>query len=232
MLGEAAKTHADAERYRLAYRDAIGAIGRAAAGSGPIAGPGISVKLSALHPRYEPLQATRCVPALIGTLPAWHSQAKAADIGLTVDAEEADRLEISLDIFSAVLADPGLAGWDGLGLAVQAYQKRALAVVDWTAALGAAHAAPRPDRLVKGAYWDTEIKLAQVQGLADYPVFTRKAATDVSWLACAQAHAGVRDVHLSRLRHAQRPQPGFRPGMPAAARVRDAAPARHGRGAV
>ena len=194
MLGEAAKTHADAERYRLAYLDAIGAIGRSAAGRGPIAGPGISVKLSALHPRYEPLQAARCVPALIGTLTGLALAAKAANIGLTVDAEEADRLEISLDIFAAVLADPRLAGWDGLGLAVQAYQKRALPLIDWVAALGRRTRHRIPTRLVKGAYWDSEIKLAQVQGHADYPVFTRKAATDVSWLACARRMLECRDA--------------------------------------
>ena len=186
MLGEAAKTHADAERYRRAYLDAIGAIGRDARGRGPIEGPGISVKLSALHPRYEPLQAHRCVPALIGTLRGLASAAKDATIGLTIDAEEADRLEISLDIVAAVLADPILAGWDGLGLAVQAYQKRALPLIDWVAALGRRTHHRIPVRLVKGAYWDSEIKLAQVQGHADYPVFTRKAATDVSWLACAR----------------------------------------------
>jgi RHH-type proline utilization regulon transcriptional repressor/proline dehydrogenase/delta 1-pyrroline-5-carboxylate dehydrogenase len=186
MLGEAAKTHADAERYRLAYLDAIGAIGGSARGAGPIERPGISVKLSALHPRYEPLQAVRCVPALIGTLTGLVRVAKAADIGITVDAEEADRLEISLDIFAAVLADPEFAGWDGLGLAVQAYQKRALPLIDWVAALARRTRHRIPVRLVKGAYWDSEIKLAQVQGHADYPVFTRKAATDVSWLACAR----------------------------------------------
>jgi RHH-type proline utilization regulon transcriptional repressor/proline dehydrogenase/delta 1-pyrroline-5-carboxylate dehydrogenase len=182
MLGEAATTHADAERYRLAYVHAIEAIGRS-----PLAlKSGISVKLSALHPRYEPLQADRCVPALIDTLTGLALTAKAANIGLTVDAEEADRLEISLDIFAAVLSDPRLAGWDGLGLAVQAYQKRAMPLLDWIAALGRRTRHRIPTRLVKGAYWDTEIKLAQVQGQADYPVFTRKAATDVSWLACAR----------------------------------------------
>ncbi len=194
MLGEAAKTQADAERYRRAYRDAIGAIGRSAAGRGPIAGPGISVKLSALHPRYEPLQAARCVPALIGTLIDLALAAKAADIGLTVDAEEADRLEISLDIVAAALDDPRLAGWDGLGLAVHGYQKRALPLIDWVAALGRRTHHRIPTRLVKGAYWDSEIKLAQVQGHADYPVFTRKAATDVSWLACARRMLECRDA--------------------------------------
>ncbi|HME21554.1 MAG TPA: bifunctional proline dehydrogenase/L-glutamate gamma-semialdehyde dehydrogenase PutA [Acetobacteraceae bacterium] len=190
MLGEAAKTHADAEHYRLAYLDAIGAIGRS-----PLArASGISVKLSALHPRYEPLQAARCVPALIGSLSVLALAAKAAHIGLTVDAEEADRLEISLDIFAAVLADPRLAGWDRLGLAVQAYQKRALPLIDWVAALGRRTHHLIPMRLVKGAYWDSEIKLAQVQGHPDYPVFTRKAATDVSWLACVRRMLECRDA--------------------------------------
>ncbi len=194
MLGEAAKTHADAERYRQAYADAIGAIGRSSGGRGPIEGQGISVKLSALHPRYEPLQAARCVPALIGTLTELALAARKAHIGLTVDAEETDRLEISLDVFEAVLADPRLAGWNGLGLAVQAYQKRALAVIDWVAALGRRTQHRIPTRLVKGAYWDSEIKLAQVQGYTDYPVFTRKAATDVSWLACARRMLDYRDA--------------------------------------
>ncbi len=184
MLGEAARTIADAERYQDAYTDAIGAIGRVAAGRGPVQGPGISVKLSALHPRYEPLQEARCVPALIASLGALARAARAAGIGLTMDAEEAERLEISLDIFAAVLADPVLAGWDGLGLAVQAYQKRAPAVIDWVSGIAGTHHVPV--RLVKGAYWDTEIKLAQLQGHPDYPVFTRKAATDVSWLAAAR----------------------------------------------
>jgi RHH-type proline utilization regulon transcriptional repressor/proline dehydrogenase/delta 1-pyrroline-5-carboxylate dehydrogenase len=178
MLGEAAKTHADAARYRQAYLHAIGVIKGGNAG--------ISVKLSALHPRYEPLQAQHCVPALIDSLAGLALAAKQAGIGLTVDAEEAERLEISLDIFTAVLGDPRLAGWHGLGLAVQAYQKRALPLIDWVAALGRRTGHRIPTRLVKGAYWDTEIKLAQVQGHSDYPVFTRKPATDVSWLACAR----------------------------------------------
>ena len=192
MLGEAARTLADAERYMRAYRDAIGAIGKAS--RGPVDGPGISVKLSALHPRYEPLQAARCAPALIAALTDLALAARTADIGLTMDAEEADRLEISLDIFAAVLADPRLGGWDGLGLAIQAYQKRALPVVEWVADLGRATGHRIPARLVKGAYWDTEIKLAQVQGQPDYPVFTRKLATDVSWIACARRMLERRDA--------------------------------------
>jgi RHH-type proline utilization regulon transcriptional repressor/proline dehydrogenase/delta 1-pyrroline-5-carboxylate dehydrogenase len=192
MLGEAARTRDDAARYMRSYQDAIAAIGRV--GGGPEAGPGISVKLSALHPRYEPLQAARCVPELIAALAALAHAAKAADIGLTVDAEEADRLEISLDIVAAVLADPGLRGWDGLGLAIQAYQKRALPLVDWVANLARESGHRVPVRLVKGAYWDTEIKIAQQQGHADYPVFTRKPATDVSWIACALRMLAQRDV--------------------------------------
>jgi RHH-type proline utilization regulon transcriptional repressor/proline dehydrogenase/delta 1-pyrroline-5-carboxylate dehydrogenase len=196
MLGEAAKTQADAARYMAAYRNSIGAIGRAAASQGPVHGPGISVKLSALHPRYEPLQGARCVPALIAALAELALAAKTAGIGLTVDAEEAERLEISLDIFAGVLSDARLAGWDGLGLAIQAYQKRAPGVIDWTAALALRTGHRVPARLVKGAYWDTEIKVAQIAGHSDYPVFTRKAATDVSWLACARRMLERRDALL------------------------------------
>ena len=134
------------------------------------------------------------MPALIGTLTALAPAAKEADIGMTVDAEEADRLEISLDVFAAVLADGRFAGWDGLGFAVQAYQKRALPLIDWIAALGRRTQHCIPTRLVKGAYWDSEIKLAQVQGHPDYPVFTRKAATDVSWLACTRRMLECRDA--------------------------------------
>jgi len=194
MLGEAAKTTADAARYMASYRDAIAAIARASAGRGPVEGPGISVKLSALHPRYEPLQEACCVPALTNALTQLARAAKQGNIGLTVDAEEADRLELSLDIFAAVLASPRLNGWDGLGLAVQAYQKRAPAVIDWVAALARQTGHRVPVRLVKGAYWDTEIKLAQIAGHTDYPVFTRKAATDVSWLACARQMLGRLDA--------------------------------------
>ena len=192
MLGESARTAADAARYFTAYREAIGAIGRA--GGGPVDGPGISVKLSALHPRYEETQRARCGPALVGALTELAVAAKQADIGLTMDAEEAERLELSLDIFAAVLADPRLIGWDGLGLAIQAYQKRALAVVDWVAAVARRTGHIVPARLVKGAYWDSEIKHAQVHGHADYPVFARKVATDVSWIACARRMLEYRDA--------------------------------------
>ena len=192
MLGEGARTAGDAERYFRSYADAIEAIG-AAAGKGELpARPGISVKLSALHPRYEAVKGPRVRDELVPQLLKLAQAAKRHNLNFTVDAEEADRLEISLDIFAAVAADPSLAGWDGFGLAIQAYQKRALAAVNWIIGL-----AERLDRrfmvrLVKGAYWDTEIKRAQERGLEDFPVFTRKAATDLSYLACAGALLGAR----------------------------------------
>jgi RHH-type proline utilization regulon transcriptional repressor/proline dehydrogenase/delta 1-pyrroline-5-carboxylate dehydrogenase len=186
MLGEAARTAADAERYHRAYAQAIAAIGKAAAGRRVEAAPGISVKLSALHPRYELAQRERVMRELLPRLADLAAQARAAGIGLTIDAEEADRLELSLDLIEALAPAPALAGWDGLGLAVQAYQKRAPAVIDWFADLAARARRRLMVRLVKGAYWDSEIKRAQERGLAAYPVYTRKVATDVSYLACAK----------------------------------------------
>jgi RHH-type transcriptional regulator, proline utilization regulon repressor / proline dehydrogenase / delta 1-pyrroline-5-carboxylate dehydrogenase len=186
MLGEAARTMADAARYHAAYRRAITAIGRAASGRPIEAAPGISVKLSALHPRYEMAQHGRVMRELLPSLLALARDARAAGIGFTIDAEEADRLELSLDLVEALALAPDLAGWDGLGLAVQAYQKRALAVVDWLAELARRARRRVMLRLVKGAYWDSEIKRAQERALASYPVFTRKVATDVSYLACVK----------------------------------------------
>ncbi len=186
MLGEAARTMADAERYRAAYRRAIAAIGRTAAGRPATEAPGISVKLSALHPRYEMAQQGRVMRELLPALLALAGEARAAGIGFTIDAEEADRLELSLDLVEALALAPELAGWDGLGLAVQAYQKRALALVDWLADLARRARRRLMVRLVKGAYWDSEIKRAQERGIDSYPVFTRKVATDVSYLACAR----------------------------------------------
>jgi RHH-type proline utilization regulon transcriptional repressor/proline dehydrogenase/delta 1-pyrroline-5-carboxylate dehydrogenase len=184
MLGEAARGADDAERYFNAYAGAIEAIGAAA---GAVKDrPGISVKLSALHPRYEAISRTRVLAELAPRLLELARLAKARDLIFTVDAEECDRLELSLEVFARVLADPSLKGWDGFGLAVQAYQKRALAVIDHVAALARAHDRRLAVRLVKGAYWDSEIKRAQERGLADYPVFTRKAMTDVNYLACAR----------------------------------------------
>jgi RHH-type proline utilization regulon transcriptional repressor/proline dehydrogenase/delta 1-pyrroline-5-carboxylate dehydrogenase len=186
MLGEAARTAGDAERYFATYAAAIDAVRKAADLAVPIeARPGVSVKLSALHPRYEVAQARRVFGELAPRLEALAGQAARAGIPITIDAEESERLEPSLELFERLARSPGLAGWDGLGLAVQAYQKRAIHVCDWLAALAADAGRRLMVRLVKGAYWDTEIKAAQVLGLDDYPVFTRKAATDLSYIACA-----------------------------------------------
>jgi RHH-type proline utilization regulon transcriptional repressor/proline dehydrogenase/delta 1-pyrroline-5-carboxylate dehydrogenase len=186
MLGEAARTAADAERYLEAYQGAIAAIGKAAKGKGPIASPGISIKLSALHPRYEFAQRNRVMDELVPRIVALGEAAKKVDIGFTIDAEEAERLDLSLDVIEAVSADPKLAGWGGFGLAIQGYQKRCLPLVDWLADMARRHKRRLMVRLVKGAYWDSEIKNSQERGLPGYPVFTRKASTDVSYLACAQ----------------------------------------------
>jgi RHH-type proline utilization regulon transcriptional repressor/proline dehydrogenase/delta 1-pyrroline-5-carboxylate dehydrogenase len=184
MLGEGARTATDAERYFLSYAHAIRAIGETAGNARLPDRPGISVKLSALHPRYEAISRERVLGELTPRVLELARQAKALDLNFTVDAEEADRLELSLDVIGAVLADASLAGWDGFGLAIQAYQKRALSVIDW--AREAARALDRRlmVRLVKGAYWDTEVKRAQERGLPDYPVFTRKAMTDLNYMAC------------------------------------------------
>ena len=185
MLGEGARTWPDARRHAASYADAIDAIGRAA-GNRPLPDrPGISVKLSALHPRFEARRAAIVVPEVVPVLRDLARAARRHDLSFTVDAEEANRLEISLDVTAEVFADPELRGWDGFGLAVQAYGKRALEVVDWTADLARAHGSRIMVRLVKGAYWDTEVKEAQAGGAADFPVFTRKPATDVSYAACA-----------------------------------------------
>ncbi|MBC00029.1 MAG: bifunctional proline dehydrogenase/L-glutamate gamma-semialdehyde dehydrogenase [Rhodobacteraceae bacterium] len=192
MLGEGARTAEDAERYFRSYADAIEAIGAAAGKKDLPERPGISVKLSALHPRYEAVKGARARDELAPRLLELAQAAKRHDLNLTVDAEEADRLEISLDVFAAVAADPSLAGWDGLGLAIQAYQKRALETVNWVIDLATRLDRRFMVRLVKGAYWDTEIKRAQERGLDDFPVFTRKAATDLSYLACAKAMLAAR----------------------------------------
>ncbi len=187
MLGEAARDAAGAERYFAAYEAAIAAIGAAAGKRRDIAAaPGISVKLSALHPRYEESQRERVIGELGPRLGALARRAKAAGVGFTIDAEESDRLELSLDLLEALALDPELSGWNGLGLAVQAYQKRALPLIDWLAALARRGRRRLMLRLVKGAYWDSEIKRSQERGLDFYPVFTRKLATDVSYLACTR----------------------------------------------
>lgn len=192
MLGEGARTAADAVRYFESYTDALHRIG-ARAGTAPLpARPGISVKLSALHPRFEAVSAGRVMRELVPRVGQLARLARSFDLNFTIDAEEADRLELSLDVAAAVAADPALSGWDGFGLAVQAYQKRAAAVIDYMAALAAQLDRSFMIRLVKGAYWDTEIKRAQERGLDDYPVFTRKTMTDLNYLACARQLLGHR----------------------------------------
>ncbi|MDQ7250268.1 bifunctional proline dehydrogenase/L-glutamate gamma-semialdehyde dehydrogenase PutA [Dongia sedimenti] len=186
MLGEAARTAADARRYFESYDKAIAAIGKASAGKGPVKGPGISIKLSALHPRYEFAHRQRVMGELVPRIVTLAQAAKRFDIGFTIDAEEADRLDLSLDVIEAVSADPSLAGWNGLGLAIQGYQKRCSALIDWLGDMARRHKRRLMVRLVKGAYWDSEIKNSQERGLAGYPVFTRKATTDVSYIACAK----------------------------------------------
>ncbi len=181
MLGEAARTKADAERYFQSYVDAIAAVGKNAA-----RGHSVSVKLSALHPRYETAQSAKCVPELAEMVRELARSAASLGVQLTVDAEEAARLEMSFDIIERVARDPALGGWDGLGMAVQAYSKRARPTIAWANALGASTKRIMQLRLVKGAYWDSEIKHAQERGLSDFPLFTRKPATDVSYLACAR----------------------------------------------
>ena len=186
MLGEAALTDADAKRYADAYAAAIEAVGKAAGGKGPYAAPGISIKLSALHPRYGYAQRERVLRELVPRLAGLTELARDAGIGLTIDAEEAERLDLSLDIIEALLCSIGATKWQGFGLAVQAYQKRAVGVIDWVAELAKKSGWRINVRLVKGAYWDSEIKRAQELGLDSYPVFTRKASTDVSYIACVR----------------------------------------------
>jgi RHH-type proline utilization regulon transcriptional repressor/proline dehydrogenase/delta 1-pyrroline-5-carboxylate dehydrogenase len=186
MLGEGALTAADAQRYHDAYEAAIHAIGRAAAGRGIHGGPGISVKLSALHPRYQRAQRERVHGELLPRLVQLCRLARHYDIGLSIDAEESERLALSLELIERLAFEPILKGWDGLGIVVQAYQKRCPPVIDWLAALASRSGRRFMVRLVKGAYWDSEVKRAQQEGQADYPVYTRKIHTDVSYLACAR----------------------------------------------
>jgi len=186
MLGEAALTMEDAKRYRVAYEDAIHAIGKASARRGVYEGPGISIKLSALHPRYSRAQHSRVMAELYPVLRELALLARQYDIGLNIDAEEADRLELSLDLLERLCFEPQLAGWNGIGFVVQAYQKRCPLVIDFVIDLARRSGHRLMVRLVKGAYWDSEIKRAQLDGLDGYPVYTRKAYTDVSYLACAR----------------------------------------------
>jgi RHH-type proline utilization regulon transcriptional repressor/proline dehydrogenase/delta 1-pyrroline-5-carboxylate dehydrogenase len=194
MLGEAARTMADADRFFESYRNAIAAIGRVSGGKGIIDGPGISVKLSALHPRYELWQEKRVMDELVPRMHALAVEAAKLDIGLNIDAEEAARLDISLDVFEAISGSDELKNWNGFGVVVQAYQKRAPFVIDWLADMARRHQRKLMVRLVKGAYWDAEIKLSQELALQDYPVYTRKVNTDVAYLACARKLLANRDV--------------------------------------
>ncbi|HET7299766.1 MAG TPA: bifunctional proline dehydrogenase/L-glutamate gamma-semialdehyde dehydrogenase PutA, partial [Oleiagrimonas sp.] len=186
MLGEAALTQSAADMYMQAYRNAIDALGKHPKAGDVLEAPSVSVKLSALHPRYEVAKRQRVMDELVSRVLELSQQAMARGIALTIDAEEASRLELSLDILHAVFTHPSLEGWNGFGLAVQAYQKRAPFVIDWLAETAREAGRRWCVRLVKGAYWDAEIKLAQEQGLSGYPVYTRKPNTDVSYLACAR----------------------------------------------
>jgi RHH-type proline utilization regulon transcriptional repressor/proline dehydrogenase/delta 1-pyrroline-5-carboxylate dehydrogenase len=194
MLGEAALTEADARNYYASYETAIHAIGKASNGRGIKNGPGISVKLSALHPRYSRAQRTRVMEELLPRVRQLVLLAKHYNIGLNIDAEEADRLELSLDLMEAMAYDPELAGFDGIGFVVQSYQKRCPFVIDYLIDLAKRSGRKFMVRLVKGAYWDAEIKRAQVDGMSGYPVYTRKVYTDVSYLVCAQKLLGATDV--------------------------------------
>ncbi|WP_437889598.1 trifunctional transcriptional regulator/proline dehydrogenase/L-glutamate gamma-semialdehyde dehydrogenase [Phytobacter sp. V91] len=186
MLGEAALTAADAGAYMLSYQQAIHAIGKASNGRGIYEGPGISIKLSALHPRYNRAQYDRMMEELYPRLKSLTLLARQYDIGINIDAEEADRLEISLDLLEKLCFEPELAGWNGIGFVIQAYQKRCPFVIDYLTDLASRSRRRLMIRLVKGAYWDSEIKRAQMDGLEGYPVYTRKVYTDVSYLACAK----------------------------------------------
>ncbi|MGB7319685.1 MAG: bifunctional proline dehydrogenase/L-glutamate gamma-semialdehyde dehydrogenase PutA [Planktotalea sp.] len=193
MLGEAAETDADARRYHLSYSRAISAIAEACTSDDIRENPGISVKLSALHPRYEVAQRARVMDELVPRLRSLALLAKSAGMGLNIDAEEADRLTLSLDVIETVLSEKALAGWDGFGVVVQAFGPRAPFVLDHLHDMSTRLNRRIMVRLVKGAYWDTEIKRAQVEGLEGFPVFTSKAVTDVSYIACARKLLGMTD---------------------------------------
>jgi len=194
MLGEAAMTAHDADRYFDDYERAIHAIGKASAGRGVYQGPGISVKLSAIHPRYARAQYSRVMEELLPRLKALFLLAQQYSIGLNIDAEETERLEISLDLVAALARDPDLAGFEGIGIVVQAYQKRCPYVIDYLIELARETGHRFMVRLVKGAYWDAEIKRAQIDGMPGYPVDTRKVHTDVSYLACAKKLLSAQDA--------------------------------------
>ncbi|WP_338618048.1 trifunctional transcriptional regulator/proline dehydrogenase/L-glutamate gamma-semialdehyde dehydrogenase [Pigmentiphaga sp. CHJ604] len=223
MLGEAAMTEADALRYTAAYEHAIHRIGASCRDGTPYEVPGISIKLSALHPRYARSQQARVQGELYPRLLSLARAARGHGMGLNIDAEEAARLDLSLDLLERLCGEPDLEGWNGLGFVVQAYQKRSLRLIEHLVALARRGGRRLMVRLVKGAYWDSEIKLAQVQGLQDYPVFTRKPHTDIAYLACARRLLAAPDAvfpqfathnahTLAAVYHLAGPQ-GFRPGQ-------------------
>ena len=220
MLGEAAVTAVDADRYYDTYLSAIIKLAEHAPSTDIYANPGISIKLSALCPRYEPLQHIRAIKELTDKVLILAQKARTANISITIDAEESERLEMSLDIFAAVFSHPDLSDWSGFGLAVQAYQKRALPVIRWLAGLAEHRHGKIHLRLVKGAYWDSEIKRAQENGLSNYPVFTHKSATDICYLACSQFILSRPDVFypqfathnahtLAAVYHSGKQHPGY-----------------------
>jgi len=194
MLGEVARTQDDADRYFQAYQNAIKALGKADVDHDINSGQSVSIKLSALYPRYEFSQRERALPFLSERLKTLCRLAKEGHLNLTVDAEEADRLELSFAIFETVFRDPEFQNWSGLGLALQAYQKRAYSAIEYLIDMARSCKKRIKIRLVKGAYWDSEIKMSQVAGYNEYPVFTRKASTDVSYLACAQLLLSASDA--------------------------------------
>ncbi len=195
MLGEAAFTQMDADKYYQSYLTTIEILSQHTDGESPITGPGISVKLSAIHPRFEMKKRARVLKELVPRVKTLAYAAKQANLNLTIDAEESDTLSLLLEVYEQVARDPKLKGWDGLGLAVQAYQKRALAVLDWLDDLSLATGQKMMIRLVKGAYWDSEIKLSQENGLSGYPVFTRKAATDINYIACVKRMLNMQNIY-------------------------------------
>jgi len=198
MLGEAALTQADAEHFAGSYAHAIDAMSQSGGGGDVAERPEISIKLSALHPRYEPSQRERVIAELLPRLRSLVGRARSGNVGVTIDAEEARNLDLSLEVIEAVAGSPEAAGWNGFGFALQAYSKRALALIDWAARIAHRDGRKWPLRLVKGAYWDSEIKWAQQLGLDDYPVFTLKSATDVSYLACARRILADRQAFMPR----------------------------------
>ena len=233
MLGEAARTEADAIRYHHAYADAISSLNSGATGTDIRRNPGISVKLSAIHPRYEMAQKETMLPVMSERLLSLALAARHARMGLNIDAEEADRLDLSLDVIERVLADPELAGWNGFGVVVQAYGPRAAFVIDWLYALAQKLDRQIMVRLVKGAYWDTEIKRAQTLGLTGYPVFTRKANTDVSYIANARKLLSMTDrIYPQFATHNAHTVAAILEMADGSRQLRVPAPARHGRGAA